>query len=246
MTNKISSVETRFDGKKYTIRTDEEKIRIVNEIIEMGCKPEEILELFGIHPTQFYSWRVKFLGKSQRPHKPSNTTKVFTIRTDEEKIDLVQKIHSSGCNVNHIHKLFGIHKGVYYTWKNKYFPELHTTPPKVKSVKPETVVTKPETGVTKSLRFSFVIPTEDIDVFFQDNRRELDKIDNSVKTLYDRWKERDTISRIKSKIDGVILLELSNKTGLTRGEITSFLDRKTDLPFSMVDKICKHINVSIV
>ena len=65
-------------------------------------------------------------------------------------------------------------------------------------------------------------------------------------SLYKEWKEDDTISKIKQKLDGEILEHLSKYVGMTKGEIISFLDRKSDLTFSKVDKICKFLKVSII
>ena len=247
MVQKISSVETRFEGgKKHTFRTDEEKKRMVDLISESGCKNKEMKEKFGIYPSEFYTWRVKIYGSKKKPHKPTNVFKSSGKRksTVEEKMEWVRKIYEDGCGVEEMYNKFGIYKSTYYNWKNRHFPNGVVKTTQKIEVTPEVVE---KVGIpTDSFPYRTMINREEFNSFVDDNKEYFIKRQKEVQELYDNWKKNDTISQLRSKISGEILGELTNKFGLTRGEIVSFLDRKTDLPFTVVNKICKHLSVTIV
>jgi transposase-like protein len=217
---KINSVETRYDGTRHTVRTDEEKKRIVDEIIELDCKKGEILELFNIHPSQFYTWRSIFYGSHKKPHKPvgywsnhsPNKRKSFS---EETKINIVKSIINTKCSKDDIHKVHGIHVGTFYNWKNKYFPNGYPETDKKVEIK--------KVGQMSNLVIQLPIPFDDVEFFHKENKHEIDKIVKSIGDLYEKWKESDTISHIKSKLSDDIIFGITTKVGITRSELINFI-----------------------
>ena len=94
---KINSVKISSNGRKVTFRSDEEKIKIINEIKKrrlLGIKIFDSCKMFGIRPNQYYMWSDKYLNKTNTKSKQTNTVyEKFKTEMSVEIKNTIQKMY---------------------------------------------------------------------------------------------------------------------------------------------------------
>jgi hypothetical protein len=146
--------------------------------------------------------------------------KVF--RTKEQKINIVRTVINCTEPTKEICVKMGIRPNQFYTWRQELGFNDNPNPRK-------RIFNKPDV-------------TKDFDIFKKESKEQIDTI---LKDLFESWKRRDLICRIKEKM--TTLDELCKVTKLEPQIIEKFLNREfRDIPFHYVDTMCKHLDLVTV
>lgn len=146
-------------------------------------------------------------------------TTVKKFRTDSEKIQIVETIMNSTIGTKKMCIKLGIRPNQFYGWRDKF---VSSTP------NPRKRVFEQEKNVS------------DFSVFKKEYKEEIEK---TINQMFNEWKEKDTINRIKSKITSpTVIEEMSKSIGLPIENVQLFLQRKyNQIPYHYVDKMCKFL-----
>ena len=143
--------------------------------------------------------------------------------SEDFKRDVVQKVMTSNRSTVSVCREVGILPKQYYYWRDRYFK-----------------------GVDNPRKRVFQRNDENIDYStFQTECKEL--IKDHMDKLFNKWKETDLISRIKTKLNTPEKVEeTSRKLGISPISLNDFLNRKNNsITFEIVNRVIKYTELTI-